>query len=1358
KCREWEKERRNRLNEAFNALCKLLPCYDPSINTSKIDILRNAAGYIEELQREEFKKLQERIKRLLSKNEHLCSLLRDAKITIPPGCAIVKKFRSPLSWSNKILPDQAKFLQKKEIEKENNGSTKKLQGRKFTNKNKSKVGVQNGTPKHRKAILNRSETKKLRPGSKKKKVKPLAPSKCVIVLSQPSISQSCYVITNAPSNNILSNTSTVITNSGLITNPLVSSKTAKTVSSISSLGPGTLILANGTIMPVLPQQTVLASQIITNPLPLNNRPPIILLPRNPVTLQNGTVFTTNSTSTQSSKIASTAVKTLPRIKPKYCLTKTTQVNKVPIPALTSRYANNDLVLNKNEPKLSKNKTIEKKAVPKEPDKKAELPETGEKRKSSEVAEISDAKKPKNDEAKSENRVEEKSDKAAVEAVEDKPLETKETEKPEEAPKNLETNEQSKKGASVEVETGEGSPKTTEAEAKKPEETSTTLELNINHSELSNDIFASLQVPAGCQNPESTSPTAAFLLAFPLVSSLTGVKVTEVTEEDNTESQRGTPTLLQIGTMDTTKPTQSESLTPSLLNLDNLPFFSSKDISGFYSSFESNMTTTTTTVASTTVKTITTSQGDLGVQVTPSKKVGYQPPQQEKTELVACFENRDVLPSFSGSNNNSLEQQLNYQMKPKPNGGKNIETKQACSNYTSQKNFNIQCNSFNEPPKVSTTCSYANPIKSYPDPLYTNSNTYSYSYPADTNFNQNYYKNITKNDSRSYYSLNYENYSDYRKGDSNTHFSSSNYYSNSHYSKDKFSNNTKNKNGVQSRPPINWMTAPDNRLQTPSTDYVLPQFTKESDFSHNSIYPTNSFTNTQTSYFNTNPIYPSNTNDVGNNLQETRKSLDLPLVPPVNTYQRNEIEENQFSWSPTKIPQFLDPPHSFVSSTLPTLVGDLALGNPLTFAEQKAESNKCQKKDTNTRRLKNYEGSNQSNFLSVSQLVDHNKSESVPARTTTRRNSGNRSSAKKVPPQKSNQRKENKEVSYPQNKVEANSGKGSQMKQQIYSGGSSEIFCEGGQKNRNVSKNTPSSYSAEALIGHQMQSSEVQKNRQQNYAGGNKPISVTSFLHDNIIPYFPAVDLPQDNSYMQQNQNYQSASFGHNFSSSFQNNSYAPNTFIPTATTITSSYNFIPDMGAPAHDYSDNLNLFPPTNKDKSCNNKNLNRNVREQQNACPSTPKKSKRKHSNEANLPNFVDFPFLSMPGSINSPILPDDFHTHTGFLQPPTPQLYPCKNPFTKQNDLAAGSLLPLPPVPVSRSNIQHPEISPSINSAGTSLTNFNLSTIFPEINNKVIVKRELWRINGDRISECAARSLSGTEDKGAFREELQFHSSIK
>lgn len=58
KCRKWEKERRDRLKEEFSNLAKTLPCYDPSINICKIDILQKAASSIQEL--------QDRIEHLLS--------------------------------------------------------------------------------------------------------------------------------------------------------------------------------------------------------------------------------------------------------------------------------------------------------------------------------------------------------------------------------------------------------------------------------------------------------------------------------------------------------------------------------------------------------------------------------------------------------------------------------------------------------------------------------------------------------------------------------------------------------------------------------------------------------------------------------------------------------------------------------------------------------------------------------------------------------------------------------------------------------------------------------------------------------------------------------------------------------------------------------------------------------------------------------------------------------------------------------------------------------------------------------------------------------------------------------------------
>lgn len=79
-------------------------------------------------------------------------------------------------------------------------------------------------------------------------------------------------------------------------------------------------------------------------------------------------------------------------------------------------------------------------------------------------------------------------------------------------------------------------------------------LPLHSSDISNDIFASLQVPAGGQHPESISPTAAFLLAFPLVStSKASELLSDETVCENTDSQPGMKTILQIGNLDCDTP-------------------------------------------------------------------------------------------------------------------------------------------------------------------------------------------------------------------------------------------------------------------------------------------------------------------------------------------------------------------------------------------------------------------------------------------------------------------------------------------------------------------------------------------------------------------------------------------------------------------------------------------------------------------------------------------------------------------------------------------------------------------------------------------------------------------------------------
>lgn len=63
---------------------------------------------------EEIKRLSERIKKLILRNEQLCSLLKDAGIKVPSECGSVKNFKKAKPWANRISPEQAKSLAEKE--------------------------------------------------------------------------------------------------------------------------------------------------------------------------------------------------------------------------------------------------------------------------------------------------------------------------------------------------------------------------------------------------------------------------------------------------------------------------------------------------------------------------------------------------------------------------------------------------------------------------------------------------------------------------------------------------------------------------------------------------------------------------------------------------------------------------------------------------------------------------------------------------------------------------------------------------------------------------------------------------------------------------------------------------------------------------------------------------------------------------------------------------------------------------------------------------------------------------------------------------------------------------------------------
>uniref|UniRef100_A0A182JF35 Uncharacterized protein n=1 Tax=Anopheles atroparvus TaxID=41427 RepID=A0A182JF35_ANOAO len=96
--RIWEKERRERLNKTFEDLHRLLPDHEPSSALTKVEILQQTIEFIGKLQKkikdlmrecndplkDQLHEQEQRLKRLLGRNEELVDLLRKAKIAVPP--------------------------------------------------------------------------------------------------------------------------------------------------------------------------------------------------------------------------------------------------------------------------------------------------------------------------------------------------------------------------------------------------------------------------------------------------------------------------------------------------------------------------------------------------------------------------------------------------------------------------------------------------------------------------------------------------------------------------------------------------------------------------------------------------------------------------------------------------------------------------------------------------------------------------------------------------------------------------------------------------------------------------------------------------------------------------------------------------------------------------------------------------------------------------------------------------------------------------------------------------------------------------------------------------------------------------
>uniref|UniRef100_A0A6P7F968 Uncharacterized protein LOC114327630 n=1 Tax=Diabrotica virgifera virgifera TaxID=50390 RepID=A0A6P7F968_DIAVI len=606
------------------------------------------------------KKLQDRVKKLLLRNEQLAQLFKDAGIKVSQVFG-TKTFKRPLPYSqlHKKIPAQ-------EQQKENDPEKSKVEGREepmvqqvegnlkkeysnnqFASKNisfsktihllirrssygknytnyeanrtnsvlppKTKISASNQGRK-----CSKTSNKTVKPPKPKKFAKVTQNPNPLVLFSRlptiPTVTQQILLLQNAP---VVNNTRSSVVR--LSTGPKArkSKKSPKkhtvpsTNSSLSTLGAGTLILANGNIISLVSQP-----QVIVPPLPLTP---------------------TNATIHSSPNVNRIIRKNQP-MKAKSCVTNTTQVNKIPIPALTSKYANTS-ILKKSPEKINKNMT------PKvEPAKK-----TGVKRKLNEKHDkalkksksCDNCEKQKDNTNKNDNKIIDKSETEGEKltdtsetivattntndtvsntnnnlssglvptlpndhliqevSADDQTLKLMEDKSDKSLNKSNDIQKEVTPGDVLHKENTDKeipasdtltpscvilassepslvscttapitvSCKTTTSNTRHEENMKN---IDLMHSDLSNDIFASLQVPPGCQNIESTSPTAAFLMAFPIVSS---IKVTEVIDEDNSDSQRETPTLLQIGMDNNSKPSNNEAL----LSLENFSFFNSKDI-------------------------------------------------------------------------------------------------------------------------------------------------------------------------------------------------------------------------------------------------------------------------------------------------------------------------------------------------------------------------------------------------------------------------------------------------------------------------------------------------------------------------------------------------------------------------------------------------------------------------------------------------------------------------------------------------------------------------------------------------------------------------------------------------------------
>lgn len=627
-----------------------------------------------------------------------------------------------------------------------------------------------------------------------------------------------------------------------------------------------------------------------------------------------------------------------------------------------------------------------------------------------------------------------------------------------------------------------------------------VRLSLPHSDFSNDLFSSLQVPTGGQHPESISPTAAFLMAFPLVSTS---KTSEMIAENETgESQHATPTtILQIGNIDppsdlyqqtalmiennvsdlhdpmklNKSPGSSKNNTKQmkrvepfqqiqmndLLHANNIPRNNCKEKKTFPALQEHNMYLPCNKKKSNErtcdyplpneiinhyqekpYEFPPTNSSQHGIQNLPhNRQVGVsnnQKKTQTRPDNIIDHHNPcpassqpysyNAFPSgsdFSFPSSSYIPTNQTVHQMPKP--------PQTLSNFPSSWSTS----------SITTTSNcvdYTSPYCSYPQKPYTNTQN-NKSAPQKLHHN-NYDDMRIKEKTPSINSLpkfstNFQ-FNSSNQPNVNTHmYPNTNQTDNGNYKIDTKTKKQKISNDSQ-RPPVNWMTTPDVRTVLP--DSTIPPVLPDVMFPPQKELEFNSSTN-NIMFSTSNNITPFNiSSTVANNSQTFYPNshfsgidfqLDFAPFPEITSTKPsktiNTTSSNQFTWSPNKTSISLLPhiDSHMIPSTLPTLVGDLALGtttpsgpidtfrnlnmpttpfimdNPNKKFDSKSgpqkSVNKSPEKDcfSNTERRNSnkniteycqkthsHQSTNTtSSFLSVSQLVDPVKSEQATSRRT-----------------------------------------------------------------------------------------------------------------------------------------------------------------------------------------------------------------------------------------------------------------------------------------------------------------------------------------------------------------------------------------